>query len=1813
MDDFDPEKGYVKLLGVPDTISQAREFTQVQSLFDHRIRELASTLYKDGQVLEGCFITVSEDKKFVEISPGKIYAEGFIISFNETSKISIQGYGTEIVGVVKEEEIITEKDDPSLLDPHAGFSNYNEVGSHRLKQRWFWNVISDTGYGIFVLTDGVLPGETIDKEKAINPQPKAETQNVLDIIAKRDFDKSGNFVLSGLKLKIIEHPDYPWDKRQLIIEAGTARIQGYDVSLIKDYAMDLELARETDEILDEPWLFEPYDTVTGTGGIYLLGEKPVAKINRVSATVLAVDGYGDRDPITRGQIPGGKDELSESSVEAVLAVSQQGTWDPNTESFVGVNQKTFSKSSYLVDGNDLDWSPTGDEPAPGSSYMAAYKYRKQLKKQIMEARDVQKELVIHDDSGDQLAFEGKTDRFVCEDNKYTSFRVLVNFSTVEGAPAGIPGVDFTADFVRDTDFALDSEGKIDWYDYEIVVKQITKGSLNSIDNFSGIPVGYETHEILDVVYYDDPNNQSFDEATKQFINPSVRYTHNTDFNWTSGVNQIDWSPGSGANEPPTGATYFVALKARKYKSENHPGYGEPYYVCYWYWDIMVAGDYLARDSFFVAWDGDNAPENIPQHFGLELETMISFSRAYNYRHRVGHLDSPYPDSLVEVDYEYYLPRYVLVEFNKLDPVKLIYGNSSLKPTEPVYDVIDTAILIGKIYCEADSLNMQLTQMGVRTLKVVDLHNMRDRIVRTEQNLAQTWLDLDAKSFPIEQKKGILTTSFSNNDRIDKGWSGVTYSIDPDWEQLALPHDDSFYTLELDQNSTTAKICDRICLMEPDSEETIEQPFHTTDESIAPYALAGQGTLEQAQNVYMKIKPAGDTVIIPRNLTFSETATSTDQNQVVETLVNVKIAPWGWSGIHSQKAVVFNDKMYLIGGQGDFSKGFESFDFKRNAWTREPSLPLGDAITLGLMGSTGTSAVLYNNRVYLWSGISGGTGVVNVMEIYDFNTGIWYTVNHADTAARVDHVSVVYNDKMYVVGGFFSSELMDATSHVDVYDFATGLWSQQTIDFPNKLTMHGAAVFNNKIYVLGTYQQASSFSVYLLIHSAGVWTVQLVGTSGATWPIGTTATDGLVGRAAYYEGKMYILYNTQPASSNNYFYALDLTNYSWTQLPNPNNGDPRSACSSVVYDKKIYFFGGICKLHGSNSEFLIFDLVANQWLDPTLLRTNVLKTIESSASSTLIPSGAAVTVGSSTVTGVKTMEEAMAWAMSDIAKLSNPSRWFSKGWTGGTEQRVVTVADEGGIQHVTTASSKQNEVFTSEYMRDIQGNCRQLEVTFDIPGGLMKPDVMDLEFFMYFGSSKVDVVPLDDTPSGSLPGSFKAKPNGSAKGTFLIPAGIPEGRIEVKAVSNPVIINDKEWRQTVVAIYDAAVVEKVTMVFERCRCNCWCHCVCNCWNCRGRCGTGPLAETLEPVGKQRVLKQFMIDFTQVHPDYGVFGCIINTDNGNPTSSTVSSGMIARKFLTADEMAGAGKKYFVLDDPLFLDDKAYAIVVTGEDGWNINSIAEIAAGKDIRCKIATLGQQDLKSGKTVGSQPFKNGNLFKSLTGVTWEIDQKSDLTFNATFYLFPTTKENIVYLKPTVVNNATAFICQWNSQVPDGTKIIFEYRTQNGKWTEFTPYQLTHLTEVATTLYFRARLSTSTANICPFVEQFAGLMTQSTKTNLKVVTRSFDVDPADVLNIWIDSHLPSGCSQLLRVTFDNGETWTTLASPVDGLPFGNLVEIELLNANSGQEFYRYHWTVDLDSPQKFTAFRIEVTGTSTGTNAELKNPRFARLVSIASLA
>ena len=215
---YDSTKGYTELLFRAGKILQSKELNEMQSMLKNQIKNVGDTILTNGDIIEGCQLVI--DGTDVTITKGRIYLNGNVHSIEDT-KLTITGMGTEIIGVLLKSEVITPDDDDSLRDVASGYDNYNQDGAYRLKEH-VEITLNDTNASIlYTLVDG--------QQLTINT---AEDLTQLDkmnaTLARRTFDESGNYKVSGLKLVDKNFCDV--NNIYISLEPGKAYVKGYEVT-----------------------------------------------------------------------------------------------------------------------------------------------------------------------------------------------------------------------------------------------------------------------------------------------------------------------------------------------------------------------------------------------------------------------------------------------------------------------------------------------------------------------------------------------------------------------------------------------------------------------------------------------------------------------------------------------------------------------------------------------------------------------------------------------------------------------------------------------------------------------------------------------------------------------------------------------------------------------------------------------------------------------------------------------------------------------------------------------------------------------------------------------------------------------------------------------------------------------------------------------------------------------------------------------------------------------------------------------------------------------------------------------------------------------------------------------------------------------------------------------------------------------------------------------------------------------------------------------------------------------------------------------
>ena len=351
---WSPDNRYDDILFRDSLALQAGELNDIQAMLKHRTGSVFDTIFKDGGIVSGAECVVDLDggapgMALVNLSAGYIYLNGEVRKI-EAFNTEINPIGVVNIGVMLTNAIITEVEDSRIRDQAAGSVNHGEPGAHRSQWTLSWALSSDavTGDSEYFSIHNIINGVVI--QTAAPPQLDGLTQG----LARYDNDAHGSYIVRGMN--VVSPPSEDPTKFIYVISEGKAHIFGHEVEFFDSRRIVRDQDPTLERVPNEPHVFVDQ----GSGNYNVRVNR--SPINRVYSVVVTQERTRD---IVRGPASGGNDVLPEAQIVRIVAIVQG-----NTTYTVGTD--------FVRDGDEVDWSPSGAEPAPNSTYQVTYHVREDV-------------------------------------------------------------------------------------------------------------------------------------------------------------------------------------------------------------------------------------------------------------------------------------------------------------------------------------------------------------------------------------------------------------------------------------------------------------------------------------------------------------------------------------------------------------------------------------------------------------------------------------------------------------------------------------------------------------------------------------------------------------------------------------------------------------------------------------------------------------------------------------------------------------------------------------------------------------------------------------------------------------------------------------------------------------------------------------------------------------------------------------------------------------------------------------------------------------------------------------------------------------------------------------------------------------------------------------------------------------------------------------------------------------------------------------------------------------------------------------------
>lgn len=344
---FDKEKGYQEIFFRDGYAAQASEHNELQSIIFQRTKDIADTLLKNGDIIQGAQLVVDVETGEVKAEEGKVYIEGIVYDVPMRT-FQIPTSGSVAVGIYLVEKIISEMEDPALYNPAVGSPTQGQAGAWRKQIKAQWGFDSDASkdnfFVVHVVDDGVV------RSKEAPPNLDSFNQGIARY--DRDSTGGGSYIVSGFVVRSAE--DTKEGVQVYTISEGRARVYGYGIETAT--SKRLSYRTEPDIRLINTEIHNADGSETQRIDV---AHSPINKIKEISVTLEKTV------QLVHGAYHGVQDALPDvSTVKVLRCVQGETVFEYGTD---------FKKK-----GDTVDWSVGGAEPAPGSTYECTYTYREKV-------------------------------------------------------------------------------------------------------------------------------------------------------------------------------------------------------------------------------------------------------------------------------------------------------------------------------------------------------------------------------------------------------------------------------------------------------------------------------------------------------------------------------------------------------------------------------------------------------------------------------------------------------------------------------------------------------------------------------------------------------------------------------------------------------------------------------------------------------------------------------------------------------------------------------------------------------------------------------------------------------------------------------------------------------------------------------------------------------------------------------------------------------------------------------------------------------------------------------------------------------------------------------------------------------------------------------------------------------------------------------------------------------------------------------------------------------------------------------------------
>ena len=287
----------------------------------------------------------------------------------------------------------------------------------------------------------------------------------------------------------------------------------------------------------------------------------------------------------------------------------------------------------------------------------------------------------------------------------------------------------------------------------------------------------------------------------------------------------------------------------------------------------------------------------------------------------------------------------------------------------------------------------------------------------------------------------------------------------------------------------------------------------------------------------------------------------------------------YSARYGQTALTFNNAMWIIGGVSGtgtfYNDVWTSTDGK--TWTQVLANNASPGPNQFSQREFAGGAV-FNNKMW----IIGGYGSPALNDVWSSSDGLTWTQVLADNASPGPnqfprdfiHSLLVYNNKLYVIAGVVGGVATNAVwSSPDGITW-TNILANNASPGPNQFSQReycGAVVFNNAMWIMTGYNGSNSFNDTWTSTDGITWTNKLTNAASPPYYQFSQRSEPSV---LAFDNVMWVIGGSSGAgpSLNDVWYSANGVN--WSQITASASFPVRSAQSGLVYNNAMWILAGL---------------------------------------------------------------------------------------------------------------------------------------------------------------------------------------------------------------------------------------------------------------------------------------------------------------------------------------------------------------------------------------------------------------------------------------------------------------------------------------------------------------------------------------------------------------------------------------------------------------------------------------------------------------